>query len=106
MRADDFLFDAADRQHEAPQADLAGHRGVAAHGALGHQRNQRHEHGDPGARPVFRDCACRHVDVDVALLEAARVDAERRGAVLHDRQRRLRALAHDFAELASENEPA
>jgi menaquinone-9 beta-reductase len=46
-----LLLDAADRQHQAAQADLAGHGGVAAHGAVGHQRHQRHEHGDAGARP-------------------------------------------------------
>ena len=33
MRGEQLLADAADRQHEAAQRDLAGHREVAAHGA-------------------------------------------------------------------------
>ncbi len=46
------------------------------------------------------------MDVDVALGEERLVDAERSGAVLDDRERRLRALLHHVAELARENEPA
>ena len=38
-RGDDLLLDAADRQHQPAQADLAGHGGVAAHRALGEQRD-------------------------------------------------------------------
>ena len=56
------------------------------------QRDQRHEHRDAGARAVLRDRARRHVDVDVALLEQRRVDAELGGAALDQLQRRLRAL--------------
>ena len=47
----------------------------------------------PGARPVLRDGAGRHMHMDVALLEAAGIDAERGGAVLDDAQRGLGALA-------------
>ena len=78
-RRQHLLLDAADRQHQAAQADLAGHGDVAADGAVGQQRGQRHEHGDARARPVLRHRARRHVHVDVALLEAARVDAEQDG---------------------------
>src|SRR6516165_2870947 len=106
VRADHLLLDAADREHQPAQADFAGHRGIAAHGAIGHQRYQRHEHGDAGARPVFRDRACRDVDMDVALLEAAGVNAKSGGAVLHDRKRGLHAFAHDLAELAGQDELA
>ena len=35
--------------------------------------------------------------VDVILLEARRINAEISGAILYDAERRLRALAHDFA---------
>ena len=43
--------------------------------------------------------------MDVALLEARRVDAERGGAVLDQAERRLRALLHHLAELAGEDQP-
>ena len=67
----DLFLDAADGQHQAAQADLAGHGGIAADGAVGHERDERHEHGDARAKPVLRDRARRHVHIDVALLEAA-----------------------------------
>ena len=73
---DDLLLDAADRQHQPAQGDLAGHRRVGADGAVGHQRHQRHEHGDARARPVLRRRAGRHVNVDVGLLEPGRIDPE------------------------------
>src|SRR4029077_5040824 len=47
-----------------------------------------------------------NVDVDVALLEAAWIDAERDGAVLDDGERGLRAFLHHVAELAGEDQPA
>src|SRR5690606_17121801 len=96
---DDLLLDAAHRQHEAAQADLARHRGVAAHGAAGEQRDECGEHRHARARSVLRRRPGRHVDVDVELAEPFRVDLEVARTVLDDRQRRLRALAHHVAEL-------
>ena len=49
------------------------------HRPVGEQRGERHEHRDARARSVLRDRAGRHVDVDVALLEAPTVDAEAHG---------------------------
>src|SRR3546814_17000109 len=46
------------------------------------------------------------MDVDVALLEERRVDAEGCRAGLHDGEGRLHALAHDVAELAREDQLA
>ena len=46
------------------------------------------------------------MDVDVALLEQRRIDAERHRAILDDAQRGLRALFHDVAELAGEDQLA
>jgi hypothetical protein len=43
--------------------------------------------------------------VDVALLEATGIDAERAGAILDDAESRLRALAHDLAELPGQDQP-
>src|SRR4029453_2162813 len=43
---------------------------------------------------------------DVHLLETRRINTEIGGAILYDAERRLRALAHDFAELAGEDQPA
>ena len=63
-----YYVDAADRQHEAAQADLAGHREVAADRAAGQERREREEDRDAGARPVLRDRAGRHVDVHLAPL--------------------------------------
>src|ERR1700687_4075833 len=46
------------------------------------------------------------MDVHVGFLEQANVDAEATGTGLYQGQRRLRALLHDVAELAGEDEPA
>src|SRR5205823_3008430 len=103
---DDFLLDAADREHQAAQADLPGHRGVAPYRAPGEQGDEGHEHGDSSARSILRDRPRRHMDMDIALLEPAGIDAERDRPVLDDAQRGLRALAHDFAELTGQDELA
>ena len=106
-RGGDCLFlDAADRQYQAAQADLAGHRGVALDGAAGQQRRQRGEHRDACRGPVLRDRARRHMDVDVAALEQFGIEAERLRPGLDQRHRRLGAFAHDLAELAGEDQRA
>src|SRR6516225_9266205 len=55
-------------------------------------------------RSVISDTSA--VNMDVALLEAAGVNAKSGGAVLHDRKRGLHAFAHDLAELAGQDELA
>ena len=64
-----LLLQAADREHQPGQRELAGHRRVVAHAALGDQRHQRRRHRDPGARAVLGDRAGRHVQVDVVVLK-------------------------------------
>jgi hypothetical protein len=66
MRRQQFLLEAADRQHLAAQRDLAGHRHVGAHRDAGQRGDQRRAHADAGARAVLgrrafraRGCACR-----------------------------------------------
>ena len=71
-----LLADAADRQHEAAQRDLAGHRDVLAHRLISQRRHDRRRHRDAGRRSVFRDRAGRHVDVQVVRVEKVRRDAE------------------------------
>jgi hypothetical protein len=46
------------------------------------------------------------MDMDVARLEQLGIDPKARRPALDQRQSRLRALAHDLAELSSENEAA
>ena len=41
QRRQHLFLDAADRQHQPAQADLAGHRDVVTHRLAGHQRHQR-----------------------------------------------------------------
>src|SRR5262245_58353385 len=104
-RGNNLLLDAAHRQNKSPETDFAGHGGVAAHRPVGHQRDQRHEHGDAGTWTVLGNSAGRHMHVDVRLLKARHVNAKIGGTILDDAERRLRALAHDFAELAGQDQP-
>ena len=106
QRGQHLLLDAADRQHEAAQADLAGHRDVVAHDPPGEERRERDEHRDARARAVLRRRARGHVDVDVRLLEHVRRDAELLRARLDERQRGLRAFLHHVAQLSGQDELA
>src|SRR3569833_2107093 len=102
-RGGDGLFlDAAHRQHQAAQADLAGHRDVGLHGLAREQRVQRGEHVPAGAGAVVGNGAGRHVDVDVALLEQLEREAELIGAALDEAQGRLRRFLHHVAQLSRE----
>src|SRR4051794_3278639 len=97
-----LLLQAADRQHQAGERDLAGHRGVRAHGPPRYQRRERRGQRDSGARPILGNRACRHVDVHVVVGEplvghAAAV--QRRGVALHVGERRGRRLLHHVTEL-------
>ena len=82
QRRQQLLLQAADRQHAAAQRDLAGHRHVAADRDAGQHRDDRGRHRHAGRRTVLRRRAFRHVDMDVALVEQRRLDAEadRRGS--------------------------
>src|SRR6266446_6932077 len=102
----DFFLDAAVWEHQAAQADLAGHRRVAAHRAIGQQRDKRGEHRHTRARSVLGDGAGGNMDVNVALLEHPGVEPEPRGAAFHEAQCSLCALLHDLAELAGQDQPS
>src|SRR6185503_3033843 len=69
QRRQHLLLDAADRQHEAAQRDLAGHRHIRAHGLAREQRHEREQHRHAGAWPVLGRRACRHMHVNIGLLE-------------------------------------
>ena len=105
-RGDHLFLDPAYRQNQSAQADLAGHGEIAAGRAMGNQRRQRDEHRDSGARPILRNGAGRHVDVDVALLERRRLDPQPRRLRLDQTERGLRALLHHVTELPGQDELA
>ena len=66
MRRDELLFYAPDGEHQPAQRNLAGHRGVHAHGPPAEQRHEGAAHGDSRAGPVLGYRALGEVDVDVA----------------------------------------
>ena len=76
-RGERLLADAADRQHQARQRDLAGHRDVGAHRHAARRRDDRRRHRHAGRRAVLGDGAGRHVDVQILLGQELRRDAER-----------------------------
>ncbi len=106
VRSEHLLFDAADGKHAATQSDLTCHCDVVTYVNPREQRNDRRHHGDTGARPVFRHCACRDVDVDVALLEEVLGNPKRLGPCANVAHRRLGGLLHHVTELAGELELA
>ena len=53
MRRDGLLLYAADRQHEAAQADLACHRQVVTDSLAGHQRDSEVNIATPALGPSF-----------------------------------------------------
>src|SRR3546814_14431574 len=80
--------------------------GVVADRLVGEQRDDGGVHGDAGARPVLRNGARGHMDVDVALLERVFADAEIPGPVLQQAEGGLRALLHHVAELSGKDQLA
>src|SRR5215211_2677498 len=98
-----LLLQAADREHEPGQGQLPRHRRVVAHPSLRDERHQGGGHRDAGARPVLRDRAGRHVQVDVVGLEEVLRQAVRVRA--HVGERGLRGLLHHVAELAGDRQP-
>ena len=103
VRGEHLLLQPADREHAPLQRHLAGHPDRVLDRAPREERRERGRHRDPGARPVLRDRARRHVDVERPL-ERVLVDAQpvRPGAQRGERD--LRRLLHHVAELAGEDE--
>ena len=99
MRGQQLLLDAPDRQHASLQGHLTRHADTLLHRTAGQQRCQRRRHRDAGRRSVLRDRARRHMQVELALLEGRRRDTELLGVRTHVRQRDVRRLGHDVAEL-------
>ena len=84
----------------AAQGDLSGHCDVASDGAAGEERGQGDDHGHAGRGPVLGRGSRRDVDVDVAVRETVRGDAEPVGVGADVAVGRLRRLFHDVAEVA------
>ena len=97
-----LLLQPADRQHLAVERHLAGHRDVGAHRDASQRRDEGRGHRRARARAVLGRRAVGHVDVDVALLEHHRLDAERVGAGADIGVGRLHRLLHDVAQLAGD----
>ena len=70
-----LLLDAADRQHQPAQRDLARHAHIFADRPAGQQADQRRGHGDARAGAVLGSGAGRDVQMDVRLGEELLVDA-------------------------------
>ena len=104
MGGEHLLLDAADGQHLAAQGDLAGHGDVVANRPPRGVGRERGDHRHAGGGPVLRDGAGGHMDVHRPSLEELRVDAEGLRVGPHVRHGGLRALAHDVAEHARENQ--
>ena len=103
---EDLFLDAADRQHAARQRDLARHRDVAADGTSGQLRRQRRHHRHARRRPVLRDGAGRHVQVDLGVLVERRIDAVVLRVRAEPRQRGARRFLHHVAEVAGQRQRA
>lgn len=68
-----LLPQSADRQYLAAQGDLARHGKVGAAGTAGKLAHERRDQRDTGTRPVLRDRALWHVDMDIAVLIKLRI---------------------------------
>ena len=75
LRAQHLFLDSADRQHDSGERNFSGHRHARPHRPPGQQADQRRDHRDARRRPVLRNRARRHVNVQVELAEEVRVDA-------------------------------
>ena len=64
------------------------------------------DHGDAGRRTVLGRRALRHVDVDVALVEERRLDAEVDRAAADVGRRRRDQFLHHVAEVAGDGHAA
>ena len=72
----DFFFDSPHGQHQAREADLAGHRRVTAGGVSAVEARQGRSHGDAGRRAVLANGAGRHMNVYARLANQIAVDAQ------------------------------
>jgi hypothetical protein len=105
MRRQELLLDPSDRQHLAPQRDLARHGHLALHRPPGGERGQRGHDCHAGRRPILGDGPGRHVHVDGLALEELGIDVERLSIGPHVGDGGLRALAHDVAEHTGKDQP-
>ena len=103
VRGERLLLEAADRQHASLQRDLARHADGVLHGSAGQQRGECGGHRDAGARPVLRDGACGHVQVERAAVERVRVDAQLVRVRAHPGEADARGLLHDVTQLSRQD---
>src|SRR5271165_5036571 len=104
LGAENFLLHATNRQHDAGQGHLAGHRQAVAHGPIGQQADQRGDHRRSRARSILRHASRGHVNVDVVLAEKVRLDAVTLSVGAHPGEGRGHGFLHDFAEMPGHSE--
>jgi hypothetical protein len=100
QRGKDFLLDPADRQHQAAQRNLAGHRHIRADGLARKQRDKRQQHRDNrrSAHPsASRPRAHAH---DIRLFQSITRPGARKG------ERGLRRFLHHVAKLPGQDQLA
>ena len=106
MSRQQFLLDAANRQHPAAQSDLAGHRDVLANRHARQRRSHRSCHRDAGRWAVFGNRSFGNVNVQVALANKVEAHSQAFSARLDASQRRLRGFLHHVAKFAGQRHPA
>src|SRR5579864_1354622 len=99
-----FFFYAADRQYIATQSDFPGHRQVRSDRAIRQQRNQRSRHRDASRRTILRNCARRHVHMNIVIREEAFLNPEPGCVRPHPGQSRLHRLLHHLTDLSGHGE--
>ena len=100
-----LFFDAAHRQHLAPQGYLTRHRHVGADGLVQKQRCQSHHHRNPCRWTVLGDGPGGDVQVDVVFLEEVAVNAQFLGFGADVAEGGLGRFLHHVAQLPGEDEP-
>ena len=99
-----LLPDPADRQHEAAEGDLTGHRNVLADRLIPEGRHDRGGDRDAGGRPVLGNRPGGHVDVQIVFVEELGRDAQLRGLGADKADGRARRLLHHIPELTGEDQ--
>ncbi|ENN85911.1 hypothetical protein RHSP_17182 [Rhizobium freirei PRF 81] len=105
-RCEQLFLQAADRQHAAAQRDFTGHGDILGNRDAGHDRDDRGCHGDTGRGTILRRCAFRQVHMDVALVEARRLDAEIDSTRADVGGRGGDRFLHDFLQVAGNRHAA
>ena len=106
MRSEELALDAADRQDAPSQADLPGHREIAANRAVEQERGHRREDRDAGARAVLRGARLGDVHVQVDLLEPLGIEVQLLRLAAHEGDGRRGRLLHHVAHVSREHEVA